>query len=120
VSFLAWMRLGVPLVLVVVSLLLGWFAWWGARGLRIDAEGLALVHEERARLGPWTRGQRNVVAAFAVAVFLWVAPGLAAIVGQDGSRAMQVLASSVPEASPPSSAPCCCSPPVASGNGSSR
>src|SRR6187455_2237344 len=98
VSFLAWTRLGVPLVLAVVALLLGWFAWWGARGLRIDDEGLALVRAERARLGPWTRGQRNVVAAFAVAVFLWVAPGLAAIAGQDGSRAMQVLATSVPEA----------------------
>ena len=98
VSFLAWMRLGVPLVLVMTALLLGWFAWWGARGLRIEAEGLALVREERDRLGPWTRGQRNVVVAFAVAVFLWVAPGLAAIVGQDGSRAMQAFATSVPEA----------------------
>ena len=36
--------------------------------------------------------------AFAVAVFLWVAPGLAAIVGQADSRAMQTLATSVPEA----------------------
>jgi sodium-dependent dicarboxylate transporter 2/3/5 len=98
VSFLAWTRLGVPLVLVMTALLLGWFAWWGARGLRIEAEGLALVREERDRLGPWTRGQRNVVVAFAVAVFLWVAPGLAAIVGQDGSRAMQAFATSVPEA----------------------
>ena len=121
VSFLAWMRLGVPLVLVMTALLLGWFAWWGARGLRIEAEGLALVRAERARLGPWTRGQRNVVVAFAVAVFLWVAPGLAAIVGQDGSRAMQAFATSVPEASPRSSAPCCCSCCRSTGgNGSSR
>jgi sodium-dependent dicarboxylate transporter 2/3/5 len=98
VTFLEWTRLGVPLVLALTALLLGWFAWWGARGLRIEAEGLALVRQERARLGPWTRGQRNVVVAFAVAVLLWIAPGLAAIVGQDGSRAMQVLAASVPEA----------------------
>ena len=48
-------------------------------------------------------------SAFAVAVFLWIAPGLAAIVGQDGSRAMQAFATSVPEASPRSSARCCCS-----------
>jgi solute carrier family 13 (sodium-dependent dicarboxylate transporter), member 2/3/5 len=97
VSFLAWSSLGVPLVVVMTALLLGWFAWWGARGLRIDAEGLGLVRAERDALGPWTRGQRNVVVAFAVAVFLWVAPGLAAIVGQGGSRAMQVFATSVPE-----------------------
>ena len=97
VSFLAWSSLGVPLVLVLTALLLGWFAWWGARGLRIDAEGLALVRAERTQLGPWTRGQRNVIVAFAVTVFLWVAPGLAAIVGLDGSRAMQAFATSVPE-----------------------
>ncbi len=97
VSFLTWASLGIPLVVVVTALLLGWFAWWGARGLRIDAEGLALVRAERDGLGPWTRGQRNVVVAFAVAVFLWVAPGLAAIAGQGGSRAMQLFATSVPE-----------------------
>ncbi len=96
-SFLAWTRLGVPLVAVLTVLLLGWFAWWGARGLRIDAEGQALMRAERARLGPWTRGQRNVLVAFAATVFLWIAPGLAAIVGQDGSRAMRVFAVSVPE-----------------------
>jgi sodium-dependent dicarboxylate transporter 2/3/5 len=97
VSFLTWARLGVPLVFVMTVLLLGWFAWWGARGLTVDAEGLRLMRDERARLGPWTRGQRNVVVAFVVAVFLWTAPGLAAIVGLDGSRAMQVFAASVPE-----------------------
>jgi sodium-dependent dicarboxylate transporter 2/3/5 len=37
------------------------------------------------------------VVAFAIAVFLWVAPGLATIVGQDGSAAMRLFAGSVPE-----------------------
>jgi sodium-dependent dicarboxylate transporter 2/3/5 len=42
-----------------------------------EAEGLrAYLRDERARLGPWTRGQVNTLIAFAVAVVLWVAPGL--------------------------------------------
>jgi sodium-dependent dicarboxylate transporter 2/3/5 len=40
-----------------------------------------------------------VVIAFGVAVVLWVAPGLAAIAGQAGSRVVQGLAASVPESS---------------------
>ena len=97
IDFLAWMRVGVPLVVVLAGLLLAWFAWWSARGIRVDEEGLALVRQERARLGPWTRGERNVIVAFGVAVALWIAPGLAAMVGQDGSPAMAAFEASVPE-----------------------
>jgi sodium-dependent dicarboxylate transporter 2/3/5 len=97
VDFLTWMRVGVPLVVVLTGLLLAWFAWWSARGIRVDEEGLALVRRERERLGPWTRGERNVMLAFAVSVTLWVAPGLAAIAGQDGSPAMAAFEASVPE-----------------------
>jgi solute carrier family 13 (sodium-dependent dicarboxylate transporter), member 2/3/5 len=97
IDFLAWMRVGVPLVVVLAGLLLAWFAWWSARGIRVDEEGLALVRQERERLGPWTRGERNVIVAFGVAVALWIAPGLAAMVGQDGSPAMAAFEASVPE-----------------------
>jgi sodium-dependent dicarboxylate transporter 2/3/5 len=97
VPFLAWMRLGVPLVAVLTVLLLGWFAWWGARGLRVGPEGLALVRAEREALGPWTRAQRNVVIAFAVAVFLWVAPGLGAIAGAQAAPLLRHFSEAVPE-----------------------
>jgi sodium-dependent dicarboxylate transporter 2/3/5 len=97
VDFLTWMRLGVPIVLVLTALLLAWFAWWGARGIQVDEEGLALVRAERDQLGPWTPAQRNVLIAFGVSVALWVMPGLTAMVGLDHSAAMETLAASVPE-----------------------
>jgi len=97
VDFLAWMRLGLPIVIVLAAMLLAWFAWWGARGIRVDEEGLALVRAERDRLGPWTPGQRNVLIAFGVSVGLWVLPGVAAMVGLDRTAAMAALAASVPE-----------------------
>jgi sodium-dependent dicarboxylate transporter 2/3/5 len=91
------MRLGVPIVIVLAGLLLAWFAWWGARGIQVDEAGMALVRAERDQLGPWTRGQRNVLFAFGLAVMLWVAPGLVALAGLDGSGVAQTLATSVPE-----------------------
>jgi solute carrier family 13 (sodium-dependent dicarboxylate transporter), member 2/3/5 len=97
VPFLAWMRLGVPLVAVLTVLLLGWFAWWGARGLRVDAAGLGLVRAERDALGPWTRSQRNVVVAFAITVFLWVGPGLAAMASPDTSPLLHAFSTAIPE-----------------------
>jgi solute carrier family 13 (sodium-dependent dicarboxylate transporter), member 2/3/5 len=97
VDFLEWMRVGVPLVIVLTALLLAWFAAWGARGIHVDDEGLALVRQERDRLGRWTRGERNVIIAFAVTVLLWVAPGLAAIVGQQDAAVVQAFEISVPE-----------------------
>jgi sodium-dependent dicarboxylate transporter 2/3/5 len=95
--FLTWMRLGVPLVAVLTLLLLGWFAWRGARGLRIDAAGLGLVRAERDALGPWTRGQRNVVVAFAITVFLWVGPGLAAMAAPGTAPLLHAFSTAVPE-----------------------
>jgi sodium-dependent dicarboxylate transporter 2/3/5 len=97
VDFFTWMRLGVPIVIGLTALLLAWFAWWGARGIQVDEAGLALVRNERDQLGAWTRGQRNVLVAFGVAVALWVVPGLASIAGLDTSPAMQTLTASVPE-----------------------
>jgi sodium-dependent dicarboxylate transporter 2/3/5 len=41
--------------------------------------GLAgYIAAERDRLGPWTAGQVNTLIAFAVAIFLWVLPGILA------------------------------------------
>ena len=83
----------------MTALLLGWFALVGrprpahrSRRPRAGARGAGparAVDDAGSATSSWPSR---------VAVFLWVAPGLAAIVGQDGSRAMQAFATSVPEA----------------------
>jgi sodium-dependent dicarboxylate transporter 2/3/5 len=54
------------------------------RGTARLAGMAARMRAERRDLGPWTRGQVNTLAAFAITVSLWVAPGvLALVIGQD-------------------------------------
>lgn len=80
VPFFHWMTLGLP----VVAILWGWMVIQ----LRRDAQAArtafaAVAHhvvQERARLGPWTVGQRNTLIAFVATVSLWVAPGVVALV----------------------------------------
>jgi sodium-dependent dicarboxylate transporter 2/3/5 len=49
-------------------------------------EGLdEYVNEERRRLGPLSRRERNVLVAFGTAVVLWIAPGIVGIVAGDDS-----------------------------------
>jgi sodium-dependent dicarboxylate transporter 2/3/5 len=78
--FFTWMALGIPVVLM----LFGWLVvvlGRAGRVARIRLVGVgSLVAVERARLGPWTRGQINTVVAFGLTVCLWVLPGITALV----------------------------------------
>jgi sodium-dependent dicarboxylate transporter 2/3/5 len=49
------------------------------------------------RLGPMSAAQRNVLIAFGVTVFLWLLPGVLAIVGAGDSAFARSYASAVPE-----------------------
>jgi sodium-dependent dicarboxylate transporter 2/3/5 len=84
-SFFTWMKVMVPmlaLMFVVLFALLFVLHPDKPRRTRRDesdteASGLlAYLRHERDRLGPWTRGQVNTLIAFAVAVSLWVLPGV--------------------------------------------
>jgi len=96
IGFLAWMQIGVPLVLVLFALL----AWWlgrTVRGLEIGSGGAALVRDELRQLGPVSVGQRNVLVAFGATVLLWTAPGLAALVGAGNAPIVRAYERTVPE-----------------------
>jgi sodium-dependent dicarboxylate transporter 2/3/5 len=97
VSFFEWMALGVPVVMALFAFLVAMFQVTSVRGLAIGDEGHSLVAEELARLGPVSKGQRNVLIAFAITVALWTAPGFFAIAGVDQTAFGRAYAASMPE-----------------------
>jgi sodium-dependent dicarboxylate transporter 2/3/5 len=122
VSFFTWMLVMVPIVAVMGVCLFALLYWLHrdrtprsatgdddrpAASLRrhgaVDYEraGLnAYLRQERARLGPWTCGQVNTLVAFAVAVTLWVLPGVVQAVMPDAKRLIDFFGSKgqMPEA----------------------
>jgi sodium-dependent dicarboxylate transporter 2/3/5 len=82
VDFLAWMQVGVPLMLLLGVALFFWLRL-SAPTTAIDIAALRrYLHEERAKIGPWKRGEWNTLAVFMIAVSLWLAPGFIAIVDE--------------------------------------
>ncbi|MFZ5630268.1 MAG: SLC13 family permease [Spirochaetota bacterium] len=76
ISFFQWMRLGLPLALVmflVVFIVLVVLFPPEFKGMRGAAQW---IKEKRQSLGPLKRGEKNVLFAFGITVFLWVSPGL--------------------------------------------
>lgn len=75
ITFLDWMKIGVPLVFVLTAFLLWWLRPKGVvftDRAAMDADLLA----RRSALGPLTPGQLNTAVVFSLAVFLWMWPGL--------------------------------------------
>jgi sodium-dependent dicarboxylate transporter 2/3/5 len=97
VTFFQWMLIGVPAGALMFGLVAVQFYFAGARKASVDAASTQMVREELNKLGPVSRGQRNVLTAFSITVLLWVAPGIFAILGLDDSGFARGLAQSVPE-----------------------
>jgi sodium-dependent dicarboxylate transporter 2/3/5 len=82
ISFFRWMALAVPMVLAMgIALFALLYALHPAVVAAAKPGGASsdladYLRAERQRLGPWTRGQINTLIAFAVAVTLWVLPGV--------------------------------------------
>ena len=97
ISFFQWMLLGVPIVVLLFGFLVAYFYFFALRGLRLDTSRTSHVEEELRRLGPMSRGQRNVLGAFAVTVILWLLPGVLTIVGAGDSAFAKAYSAAVPE-----------------------
>jgi sodium-dependent dicarboxylate transporter 2/3/5 len=74
ISFVRWMMVGLPLVLVFVPLT--WFLLTRLtfRGAHIDlgADGGEVITRERNLLGPMTRGEKRTLIVFTLTVIAWI------------------------------------------------
>lgn len=98
ITFFQWMLFAVPLLAVMLLLL--FVLLYGLHRPERGAVGggSAFMRGEAARLGSWTRGQKNTVAAFALAVLLWILPGLAGLLLGSQSAPARFLSARFPEA----------------------
>lgn len=92
IGFFQWMMLTIPILGVMAPVLFGLLHFLHrtphapsvTAGATISdapetakATGLLqYIHHQRQHLGPWTAGQRNTLAAFFLAVLLWILPGI--------------------------------------------
>jgi sodium-dependent dicarboxylate transporter 2/3/5 len=97
IAFFRWMLIGVPVVVVLFLFLYAFLRAVAPAGVRELPAGAELIRRERERLGPWTAGQRSVALAFGITIALWVAPGVVAVVGGEGSGLYQDLTRRLPE-----------------------
>lgn len=91
IPFFTWVLMALPIVavmFVVLSVLLIMLNRPEARHVEGAEE---YVHSKRAALGRITAGERNTLIAFAVAVVLWVTPGVVGLVAGDDSKAYSAI-----------------------------
>lgn len=96
-TFFDWASVAMPLT--VAMLVLCWLilrvSYVPSGGDPLDVGAFAAA--ERARLGPWTSGQRVVLAVFLLAATLWMLPGAVAMVAGAEARLSLLLEKRLPE-----------------------
>ncbi len=98
IQFFQWMLIAVPLLVVMCVVLFGMMRFLHKPEVARIEGGQEFVREELRKLGRWTRGQRNVLTAFLVAVSLWVIPGFLALVAGPEAQVFRGYGTRVPEA----------------------
>ncbi|HPS79868.1 MAG TPA: SLC13 family permease [Thermoanaerobaculaceae bacterium] len=95
-GFLPWMGIAVPVMLAMLAFMLVYvrFVFPAPSGAALD-EGV--VAAQRVRLGPLSRGERNVLVAFLLAVLGWVGPGIVTAVLGAGHPVSTRLGELLPE-----------------------
>jgi sodium-dependent dicarboxylate transporter 2/3/5 len=97
-SFFKWSIIGAPVVIVLFFFLYFYLNKLCPAGVSRIEGSEEMLQREKDKLGPWTRAQKSTLVAFLITVFLWVVPGIIALVAGETSGIYQSVNRSVPEA----------------------
>ncbi len=97
IAFFQWMSFAVPLLLLLFALLYVLMYFLHKPEVARIAGGTEFVREERHKLGPWTRGQKNALICFLVTVTLWLIPGVLSVAFGDAAPISKAYARLMPE-----------------------
>ena len=98
IPFFQWMMFAVPMLLVMYGLLFLLLYFLHKPEMPVMEGGREFVRLELARLGPWSRGQKNSLTAFLITVGLWVIPGFLSIFLGSSAQLTKLYGRRLPEA----------------------
>jgi solute carrier family 13 (sodium-dependent dicarboxylate transporter), member 2/3/5 len=85
ITFFEWFLVALPIVLLMFAALIVVILLLNRPEVRHVEGAREYIAEERRKLGPLSRGERNTLIAFGVAVLLWMVPGIVGLLAGDDS-----------------------------------
>ena len=98
ISFFEWMTFALPITCMMFILLFVLIILLHPPEKKKLSGIRDYIKERREKLGKWTRGEKNTLAAFLIAVSLWILPGFFAVLGKRFSLHLELFQSHFPEA----------------------
>jgi solute carrier family 13 (sodium-dependent dicarboxylate transporter), member 2/3/5 len=98
IPFFQWMLLAVPIMLVMYLVLFFLMRVIHKPEISHIEGSNEYVTQQRQRLGPWRRGEKNALLAFAITVVLWVIPGFLAVLYGTDAPISKAYGNLMPEA----------------------
>jgi len=98
IPFFRWMAFALPLLILMVLFLFFLLKILFKAEMPVIPGGRAFIIGEKKKIGPWTRGEKNVLLAFSTTVTLWVIPGILALIWGNDHSISKVFNEVVPEA----------------------
>jgi sodium-dependent dicarboxylate transporter 2/3/5 len=98
IPFFQWMLFAVPMLAGMYLVLFLLLYFLHKPEMPVIEGSRDFVKRELARLGPWSRGQRNTLAAFLATVVLWVIPGFLSVFWGSSAPQGQWYGRHLPEA----------------------